>query len=85
MDRCKGAAVRAFLLLGGARAVGAAGAGEDPAGGEEDDVAVGEFFFELAGEAVVAAGGFGQYEGLNWGEKGRYFMRRGARGRERQR
>lgn len=52
MDRCQRAGMGTFLLLGGARAVGAAGAGEDPAGGEEDYVAVGEFFFELAGEAV---------------------------------
>lgn len=52
MDGRQGAAVRTFLFLRGAGAVGAAGAGQDPSGGEEDDVAVGELLFELAGEAV---------------------------------
>ena len=36
----QGAAVRALLRLRGARAVGSFGAGEDAAGGEEEDVAV---------------------------------------------
>ena len=49
MHRRQRAAVRTFLRLRGARAVGAFGAGEDASGGEEEDVAVGELFFELAG------------------------------------
>jgi len=41
--------VRAFLRLRSARAVGTFGAREDAAGGEDQDVAVGEFLFEFAG------------------------------------
>lgn len=67
MDRGQGAAVRTFLLLGGARAVGAAGAGEDPSGGEEDDVAVGELFFELAGEAVGGGEDVSTRVWIGWG------------------
>jgi hypothetical protein len=42
-------------LLGerGARAVGALGAGEDAARGEDQDVAVGELLFELTGESAL--------------------------------
>ena len=38
----------AFLRLRSARAVGTFGAGKDAAGGEEEDVSVGELFFEFA-------------------------------------
>lgn len=48
----QGAAVRPFLRLRGSAAVAAFGAGEDGARGEEEDVSVGEFFFEFAGEAL---------------------------------
>lgn len=40
-----------LLCLVGAAAVGALGAGENAAGGDEEDVAVGELFLELAGQA----------------------------------
>lgn len=43
--------MRAFLGLRSARAGGAFGSGEDAAGGEDEDVALGEFLFEFAGQA----------------------------------
>lgn len=48
----QGAAVGALLLLGVAGAAGALRAGEDAAGGQEDDVPLGELLLELTGEAV---------------------------------
>jgi hypothetical protein len=41
-----------LLLLGCAAAVGALWAGEDTAGGDDEDVTVGELLLKLAGEAV---------------------------------
>ena len=49
VDSGERAAARALLRLRGTAAVRAFGAGEDAAGGEEDDLAVGEFLFEFAG------------------------------------
>jgi hypothetical protein len=43
----------AFLRERGARAVGALGAGEDAARGEDQDVAIGELLLELTGESGV--------------------------------
>ena len=43
----------ALLLLGGAAAVGALGAGENAARGQDQDVAVGELLLELAGQALL--------------------------------
>ena len=48
------AAAWAFLRLRGPRSVGAFWAREDAATGEDEDVAVGEFLFKFAGEAVGA-------------------------------
>jgi len=45
------AAAGTLLCLRGAAAVGALGAREDAAGGNEEDVAVGELLLELAGQA----------------------------------
>jgi hypothetical protein len=63
------AAARALLGLRVAGAVGALGAGQDAARGDEEDVAVGELLLELAGQA----GGAYQYdeggvlvEGVEW-------------------
>ena len=50
----QGARAGAFLLLVCARVDGALGAGEDAALRDEEDVAVGEFLFEFAGEAVIS-------------------------------
>jgi hypothetical protein len=47
---CAGA--RALLCLVGARTVGALGAGEDTARGDEENVTVGELLLELTGEAT---------------------------------
>lgn len=41
------------MSLRGTAAVGAFGTGEDTAGSEDEDVAVGEFLFELAGETLL--------------------------------
>lgn len=43
---------RALLGSGVARASGTLGAGQDAAGGEDQDVAVGELLLELTGEAM---------------------------------
>jgi hypothetical protein len=43
----------ALLSEGGARAVGALGAGQNAARGEDQDVAVGELLLELTGESVL--------------------------------
>ena len=53
MDGGQGAGAGALLGLRGAAAVAAFGAGEDAAGGYDEDVAVGELLFKLAGEAWV--------------------------------
>lgn len=50
----QGAGAGTFLRLRGARPVRAFGAGKNTARGEDQDVAVGEFLFELAGEAGEA-------------------------------
>ncbi len=42
-----------FLGLRGAAAVGSFGTGQDAAGGEDEDVAVGELLFQLAGETLL--------------------------------
>lgn len=57
---------RAGTLLGlvGARAVGALGAGENAAGSDQEDVAVGELLLELTGEA----GGISIDVAYRWGE-----------------
>ncbi len=47
----EGAGPRALLLLVGAAAVGALGAGEDAAGRDDDNVAIRELLLQLAGEA----------------------------------
>lgn len=44
---------RALLGLGSAGAVAALGARQDAAGGDDEDVAVGELLLELTGEAVL--------------------------------
>lgn len=49
VDGCQSARVRALLGLRGARAVGTFGARKDAAGGEDEDMAVGELLFEFAG------------------------------------
>lgn len=49
VDGGKDAGMKALLGLRGARAVGTFGTGKDAAGGEEEDVTVGEFLFEFAG------------------------------------
>jgi len=43
----------ALLSLGSARAVGTLGAGQDAAGSNNQDVAVGELLLELTGEALL--------------------------------
>jgi len=48
---CSGAG--ALLREGGARTVGALGAGKNAAGGEDQDMAVGELLLELTGESVA--------------------------------
>jgi len=50
VDRGEGSRARALLGLRGARAVGALGAGQDAAGSNNQDVAVGELLLELTGE-----------------------------------
>lgn len=61
--------MRALLGLGRAGAVGTFGAGEDAARGEEEDVSVGEFLFEFAGE--TGGGDWGSVVGgkrdFGWG------------------
>ena len=52
VDSGQSARTGALLLLGGARVDGALGAGEDAAGSDEEDVAVGELLLELTSEAV---------------------------------
>ena len=52
MHGSQGAGAWALLGLRGAAAVGALGAGEDAARGEDEDVTVGKLLFELAREAV---------------------------------
>lgn len=51
MNGCQSAGVRALLGLRCARAVGTFGTRKDTAGGEDEDVAVGEFLFKFAGQA----------------------------------
>jgi len=50
VDCGESTAARALLSLRSAAAVGAFGAGQDTAGGEEDDLPVGEFLFEFTGK-----------------------------------
>lgn len=52
VDSSECSRTRALLSLGGARAVGALGAGEDTAGSDHEDMAVGELLLELACQAV---------------------------------
>jgi len=53
VDSGERTAARALLGLGGARAVGALGAGENAAGSDDEDVAVGELLLQLTGEAAT--------------------------------
>jgi hypothetical protein len=53
MHRRQRTGTRSLLCLGGAAAVGAFGTREDAAGSEDQDVAVGEFLFQLAGQALL--------------------------------
>ena len=46
-------AARTLLFLAASAAVGAFGTGEDPARGEDEDVAVRELLLEFAGEALL--------------------------------
>lgn len=55
MDGGEGAGAGALLGLGVAGAGRALGAGEDAAGGQDQDVAVGELLLELTGEALLDA------------------------------
>lgn len=52
VDSGQSARTGALLLLGRAGVDGALGAGEDAAGSDEENVAVGELLLELTGEAV---------------------------------
>lgn len=52
MDSSESTAAGTLLGLGVARAGGALGAGQDAAGGQDQDVAVGELLLELTGEAT---------------------------------
>ena len=54
VDGRQRAGARTLLRLRGAAAVAALGAGQDAAGGDDEDVAVGELLFEFTGEAVVS-------------------------------
>lgn len=54
VDGRQGSGTGSLLGLGGARAVGALGTGEDAARGEDQDVAVGELLLELTSEAVCS-------------------------------
>jgi hypothetical protein len=53
VNRGEGSAAGTLLGLGCAGAVGALGAGEDAAGGEDQDMAVRELLLELTGETVT--------------------------------
>ena len=53
MDGGQGSRARALLGLIRAAAVGALGAREDAAGGEDEDVTIREFLFELARQALL--------------------------------
>ena len=54
VDSSQSARTRALLGLAGARAVAALGAGQDAAGSDDEDVAVGELLLELTGQAERA-------------------------------
>jgi hypothetical protein len=51
VDSSEGSRTGALLGLRGAGPVGALGAGQNAAGGNDQDVAVGELLLELTGEA----------------------------------
>lgn len=51
MDSSESPRAGALLGLVGARAVGALGTGQNTAGSDQEDVAVGELLLELTGEA----------------------------------
>jgi hypothetical protein len=53
MHRGQGTGTGSFLGLRGSTAVGAFGTGQDASGSEDEDVAVGEFLFELARQALL--------------------------------
>jgi hypothetical protein len=53
VDGGQGTRTRTLLLLRGAAAVAALGAGQDAARGQDQDVAVGEFLLEFAGQALL--------------------------------
>ena len=55
MDSGEGSRLGALLCLRGARSVGALGAGQDAAGSDDQDVAVGELLLELTGEATESS------------------------------
>ena len=53
MNSGEGSGTGSLLGLRGSGAVGSLGAGEDAAGGEDEDVAVGELLLELTGETGI--------------------------------
>ena len=53
MDSGESPGLGALLGLAGAGPVGALGAGQDAAGSNDQDVAVGELLLELTGETVM--------------------------------
>jgi len=53
MDGGQCSGTRTLLGLRGSGAVGALGAGKDAAGGEDENVSVGELLLELTGEALL--------------------------------
>jgi hypothetical protein len=53
VDSSESPGLRTLLGLVGARAVGALGAGENAAGSNDQDVAVGELLLELTGETLL--------------------------------
>jgi hypothetical protein len=53
MHRSQGTGARSFLSLRGPATVGAFGTGENASGSEDENVAVGEFLFELACETLL--------------------------------
>jgi hypothetical protein len=53
VDGSQSARTRTLLLLRGSAAVGALGLGENAAGSQDDNMAVGELLLKLAGQALL--------------------------------
>ena len=53
MHGSQSAGTGSLLLLRGTRTVGTLGSGEDSSRGEDEDVPIGEFLFELTGETEL--------------------------------